>query len=304
MTYPIRSIALGLAELDAGDSVLRYGLDLARRLGARLHVVHAFLPPEAALGLGAVDPMGLALPTLTVDPGLGPDLRKTLAARLQALLPPAEAGAETVPHLVAGTPGDALSESARTLGADLILIGAAQAGRLEQVLLGSTTAHVVRHAQVPVLVLRKPPRPPGTRVLLTTDLSEPSARAVEVGAAVAHTLCGGSAEYRLLCSLPPGAGDAAAAEEQPARETLRALARRLAASGAPVAEVLRAGAPADEILAEAAAWPAELVVLGTHSRSGLSRLLLGSVAETALRELRCSALVVPSVLAEAEQLAA
>lgn len=41
--------------------------------------------------------------------------------------------------------------------------------------------------------------------------------------------------------------------------------------------------PADEIVAEAARWPADLIVVGTHGRRGLRRLFLGSVAEGVAR---------------------
>ena len=51
------------------------------------------------------------------------------------------------------------------------------------------------------------------------------------------------------------------------------------------------GDPRDVL--EAAAATADLVVLGTHSRNGMERVWLGSVAEGVLRDLRCSALVVP-----------
>lgn len=43
------------------------------------------------------------------------------------------------------------------------------------------------------------------------------------------------------------------------------------------------GGPADEIVREAKAWPADLIVLGTHGRRGLKRLVLGSDAELVLR---------------------
>lgn len=46
------------------------------------------------------------------------------------------------------------------------------------------------------------------------------------------------------------------------------------------------------ILAEAEAWPADVIVLGTHGRRGLRRLLMGSVAEAVLRDARRPVLLV------------
>ena len=60
----------------------------------------------------------------------------------------------------------------------------------------------------------------------------------------------------------------------------------------PVQHVLLEGNPAEEILRYAGEAPADLIVLGTHGRTGLKRLLMGSVAEKVLRGAACSVLVV------------
>src|SRR5215471_3851049 len=49
----------------------------------------------------------------------------------------------------------------------------------------------------------------------------------------------------------------------------------------------------DEIVAQASAIPADLLVLGTHGRSGFQRLFLGSVTEKVIRKTACRTLVVP-----------
>lgn len=58
-----------------------------------------------------------------------------------------------------------------------------------------------------------------------------------------------------------------------------------------VAEVLR-GSPKHAILDEAEAWGADLVVLGSHGRTGLERLLLGSVSQAVASHARCSVEIV------------
>jgi universal stress protein A len=57
---------------------------------------------------------------------------------------------------------------------------------------------------------------------------------------------------------------------------------------------LRQGQPAKEIIALACEWSAAWLVLGTHGRSGITRLLLGSTAETVLRHAPCPVVVVPT----------
>jgi nucleotide-binding universal stress UspA family protein len=56
--------------------------------------------------------------------------------------------------------------------------------------------------------------------------------------------------------------------------------------------IVKAGAAAQTIVDLAASAPAELVVVGTHGRTGLSRLTLGSTAEAVTRAAPCSVLVV------------
>jgi nucleotide-binding universal stress UspA family protein len=60
----------------------------------------------------------------------------------------------------------------------------------------------------------------------------------------------------------------------------------------PVSHVLLQGDPATEIVRFGRAVGADLIVMGTHGRTGLDRLLMGSVAEKVLRDAACSVLVV------------
>lgn len=84
------------------------------------------------------------------------------------------------------------------------------------------------------------------------------------------------------------------------QETIRVNAEKLLAKGQ--AEVIQAGLPVETklleaknnrienvIIGEADRWHADLIVIGTHGRSGFSRLMLGSVAEGVVRlaSVRC-----------------
>ena len=66
-------------------------------------------------------------------------------------------------------------------------------------------------------------------------------------------------------------------------ETALEHAERRAAEAVPVETDLIEGSPAREITAYAADHPADVIVMGTHGRSGMDRLLLGSVAERVVR---------------------
>lgn len=85
--------------------------------------------------------------------------------------------------------------------------------------------------------------------------------------------------------------------DQAERDRLVDAVRRAAASVPTSVEttilVRQAAAPDAAILDEAADGRADLLVLGTHGRSGFRRLLLGSVAESIIRKVPCPVLVVP-----------
>ena len=71
------------------------------------------------------------------------------------------------------------------------------------------------------------------------------------------------------------------------------------APGIAIDAVVREGNTAAEILNQATSMNADLLVIGTHGRSGFERLLLGSVAETVLRKACCPVLTVPRRLPDA-----
>jgi nucleotide-binding universal stress UspA family protein len=93
----------------------------------------------------------------------------------------------------------------------------------------------------------------------------------------------------------PVVAEALEAQQIDAEEYLAALAAELRAKAVRVETRVRRGAPTDEILAGAREAAADLVAMTTHGRSGLGRLLFGSVAEDVLRHsdipvflLRCT----------------
>jgi nucleotide-binding universal stress UspA family protein len=156
----------------------------------------------------------------------------------------------------------------------------------------------VRGAKVPVMVLRNPLAIPVSRVLVTTDMSEFSADVHERALDLIEGLFPGAtpAVRALLVmwydvSFPPPLK----------RDSLETLARAelteyLAARRERALAVeprVRIGDPAKEITAESIDWAADLLVLGTHSRRGRSRFLLGSVAEATVRSSRANVLILP-----------
>jgi nucleotide-binding universal stress UspA family protein len=77
-----------------------------------------------------------------------------------------------------------------------------------------------------------------------------------------------------------------------AERTLTRVTERLARPGLSVETAVRQGDPRAVIVDEAAEWGADLVVVGSHGRTGLTRLLLGSVAQYVAAHAPCSVEVV------------
>jgi universal stress protein A len=129
------------------------------------------------------------------------------------------------------------------------------------------------------------------RILVATDFSLCSLTALEYAEELARRF---GADLLLLHVEEVGLGGVemtaathAAAERGLARAVGRLREDRLEARG-----LLRAGAPADEILKAADAERASLIVLGTHGRKGVAHMLLGSVAEHVVRGAPCPVLTV------------
>ncbi|MDI3338986.1 MAG: universal stress protein [Sphaerobacter sp.] len=82
-------------------------------------------------------------------------------------------------------------------------------------------------------------------------------------------------------------------------EVLAPVAERLAADGLTVQSVVRLGDPRREILTEAGRYPAPIIVISSHGRGGLGRVVLGSVANRVLQMASCPVLVIRPRGAEA-----
>lgn len=98
-------------------------------------------------------------------------------------------------------------------------------------------------------------------------------------------------------AMPEGSGFYASGQISDAmRETEKALTRARedasARAGKPVEAVQRTGSPPHEIVDFARSRSFDLIVVGTHGRTGLAHMLIGSVAERVVRAATCAVLTV------------
>jgi nucleotide-binding universal stress UspA family protein len=135
-------------------------------------------------------------------------------------------------------------------------------------------------------------------ILHPTDFSDRA----EYGFQLACALARDYGARLILChvhQIPPVVyGEFGAAPPEPigAAEEMgaRLLAIRPADENIPVEHRMMEGNPAEEIVRMAKETECDLIVLGTHGRTGLGRLLMGSVAEQVVRKAPCPVLTVKS----------
>ena len=167
----------------------------------------------------------------------------------------------------------ALDERLAAGDVDLVAVGTHGRTGLDRYLLGSVAAHLVRTSSVPVLVAHgeEPSLPTYETVVVPTDGSRHAARAAALAAEVA------GADDGVVHALH-------AADGRPSDPVADVLARAEAA-GVDGVEAIRDGAPIRVIEDYVDETGADLVVMGTHGRTGLDRRLVGSVTERAVRVL-------------------
>ena len=133
------------------------------------------------------------------------------------------------------------------------------------------------------------------RILVPIDFSAGSDAALEMATSLARDSGGSLVLVHVeIIPLSAAGGEYLYAMPEPPTEELLAKLDAVAVpdSHVPVERRLLAGDPADAIVRLAQTEDVDMIVMGTHGRRGLSRLLMGSVAETVVRAAPCPVLTV------------
>lgn len=267
------------------------GLPLPAR--SHIRVVHAIEPMTSVTAFAPIPMLDL-----------GEEAVSELRSELDRFVQPLHAADRSVDlRIPFGRAADVLLEEADRFGAELIVIGSRGRGGIASMLLGSVSAEIVDRAACPVLVARGTTL---TRVLLAEDGSAPSA----IGANLV-------ADLPFLRTLPvrvvsvvdvpfpyPLGEDAQASSAAvdayykvlpPLREKHETLARERAQTlrtiGVTASSEMREGDAAAQIIEAAEKEKADCVVIGSRGRTGLTRLMIGSVARAVLFHASCSVLI-------------
>lgn len=203
----------------------------------------------------------------------------------------------------AGDAFDAIIRVAGEESADLIVMGEHRRRLLLDMFVGTTIERVMRRGRWPVLMVKRPAAAPYRQVLAAVDMSPASAGALRAAGALGLLVLGGVTVLHAF--LAPGRSTMVIADAPAdaiaehvaatAAEVRRDLVPMLDGLGLEARLVVEEGAPADALKDAVARLAPDLVVLGTRGAGVIGRLVLGSVAEEALRTLDCDILAVPPV---------
>ena len=257
-------------------------------------------------GMGVpVGEMGVPMP-LPVEST--PEEVEEVRERLRAAYPSTR-GVKPERRVCDGRPAEEILRAAKANGADLIVMGTHGRTGLHRLLVGSVAEAVLQRSACPVLTLHAPedglPASQSIHVVLhPTDLSERAEAALRVAAGMARDH---DAELVILYVAPmaaiyggtfPGVPIDPEISRLAIEDRLRELGH--ACGGVSVQCNVREGDAAEEILRVQKEAQADMIVMGTHGRTGMGRLLMGSVAEAVLRRARCPVLTL-KVPAAAEE---
>jgi len=260
---------------ECAQAAVGYAEDLATRYGARVH----------ALCVADSRTLENAPQADRIEQERAETAERTCNELSESGLSVERAVRTDVPH-------EAILRYATERDVDLVVMGTHGRTGVERYLLGSVTEKVVRLSDVPVLTVKAGDDGdvtyPYTDVLVPTDGSEGAEAAIDPAVDIASTYDARVHALSVIDTMAMGVDVRSAAIldalEEAARSAVETVEERATdASVSAVETAIQHGSPYRAIRSYAEEHDVDLVVMGTHGRSGIERYLLGSVAEKTVR---------------------
>ncbi|HDZ59222.1 MAG TPA: universal stress protein [Actinobacteria bacterium] len=188
-------------------------------------------------------------------------------------------------------------DAAKTDDCDLIVMGRRGLRRMERMLMGSVTARVISHSGTNVLVIPRDADIGWENICVATDGSQYSEAALELAIEYARELDGRITIVAAVDSHPEyygGATDFVDKMGEKATANLRDAAGKVKAAGVSVQTLLLRGEPAQELTDMAKREGCGIIFAGSRGRSGIKKLLMGSVTEKIIGMACCPVFVAKS----------
>jgi nucleotide-binding universal stress UspA family protein len=225
------------------------------------------------------------LPPATINLEIQAAQEAAVKSRLEAWRGKAtELGVDLEPRLrTSASAYEGVLEEAEALQPDWIIMGRHGLTGLARVLMGSVTARVIGHSRFNVLVVPKGATLEFKRLMVACDDSPFSAVAWQEALSITQRM--GSHLTGIAVAATDG-------EVKTAAEVVRKMGAEADMRGVTLETAVPQGQPDQAIIMFAQAKKVNLIILGSHGRTGLRKLLMGSVAERVIGQAPCPVLVV------------
>ncbi|TAL24497.1 MAG: universal stress protein [Nitrospirae bacterium] len=199
------------------------------------------------------------------------------------------------PVLEEGSPVSAIADTAEENNFDLIVMGRHGKSRLERALVGSVTARVIGHCQRDVLVIPKDASVGWSKILISTDGSKYSKAATEKAIDLAQSYGGQMEAVSVVDVTEEFHTEAPGAVEELVRKAkgfVDDIRKKAEAEGIKTETFVREGETSRVITDLSKEFKSDVIVMGSHGRTGMNRLLMGSVTEKVIGYAPCPVLIV------------
>lgn len=224
---------------------------------------------------------------------LAPQLAEQAELQARAIMTKVQAAAEAAgveiePVVRRGLdPAEEIAALAEEIQSDLVVMGRRGRRGLARMMVGDATARVCGQAKCSVLVVPKASQMPQKRILVATDGSRCSDAAAFAAGRLA-AMC--SLPVTVVSAIQAGQDDA---QKEEARQSVERVKQAYREDGLNAeALVAEADRPEDAIIQTVESTGADLIVVGSHGRTGLEKVLLGSVSQRVIGLSRWPVLVV------------
>jgi nucleotide-binding universal stress UspA family protein len=278
------------ADLSRGaENALERAVQLPLGSGAKICLLHV-LPGETPRTLRS-----------QVEEKAGVELERLASLAAETAKQSGNSGLIIAPKIVYGQAYVEIIRNARASASDLIVTGRHGKRAVRHLRIGSTAIRVIRKSDIPVLIVNRKPATAYRKPLVAIALEDTARAVLDLALQVLDPVLQDIPvvhaywppfEDSVLARLTPK--EVVAYQRDFKRRTdsdFRRLIRSLSNKGSRWKPLARRGDPRSVVLEEAARRRSDLIVIGTHARSGLSHILLGSVAEWVISSARCDILV-------------
>ena len=199
------------------------------------------------------------------------------------------------PIVLMGSNFDHIVKLAEKLQVNLILMGSGEKGLGDKFKLGITTGNVIRNSDIPVWVVKNDTPTSIKTIVCPVDFSWPSERALKNAVHISRTF---NAKLIVLTVIEPmadtllGLGSLLDSEQQLLAEqhlkNFDEFLNKFDFSGIDYMKEVAHGKPYQEILNRVSSHANRLLIMGTTGKTGIAKILMGSVTEKVVREVPCS----------------